>query len=346
MLNTSSKIVCRRHIPPKSRGFTLIELLVVIAIIAILIALLLPAVQQAREAARRTECRNNLKQLGLALHAYHDTYTRFPPAGTYIPGIAGMPGPYSVNPSIVARLTNFLDQSALYGAFFPWSEGGYLNAPTILSQIYQTKVAATLCPSDPNPRSLVPPGNESSWGCSYGANYGEWLVWDPSGRHGSGVFQPNGALGIRDVTDGTSNTLAFAEVKTQQPYILGGTPTATAPISPTALSAISPGAPVVQTGHSYYFAASPAFTAFTTTLGPNSNCPHTVSGTTYDIDYVNGNEGQTSITYAAITSRSWHEGIVQVLLGDGSGRSVSENIDRQIWRSLGTRSGGEVLGEF
>jgi prepilin-type N-terminal cleavage/methylation domain-containing protein len=322
---------------PRS-GFTLIELLVVIAIIAILIGLLLPAVQQAREAARRTQCRNHLKQLGLALHNYHDTYNQFPPAGTYQTNVAGQAGHWSPQ----SRLLPFIDQANLSN-LIDFSKG-YGSQPTVSS----VRVSIFICPSEINDKM-----NGNHWPITYAANVGEWLVWNPTNNQmGTGLLGPNSRTGTRDVTDGTSNTLAFAEVRAFQHFLRP--PTASAPASPTRparpadVTTLASPSDLKSTGHTEWVEGRSPQHSFTTTFGPNTLCPHTDAGVTYDVDFVSVGEGGSATipTFAAITSRSLHEGIVHVLLTDGSVRGVSENIDLQVWRNLGTRGGGEVVGEF
>jgi len=320
-------------------GFTLIELLVVIAIIAVLIALLLPAVQQAREAARRSQCKNNLKQIGLALHNYLDTYTKFPPGGTYASGTTAGGGW-----SAQARLLPFVDQANLQNLIdFSRNYNVAPNQNVVTAQ----RIALFMCPSDVNDRPF-PDGATTYYPTSYAANYGSWFLWDPvSGRVGDGVFAPNSKFADRDITDGTSNTIGFSEVKAWQSYLREiGTPAPALPASPAAVSAL--GGTLKDSGHNEWCDARLNQTGFTSVFGPNTKVPHIDAGVTYDVDWVNQREGSSATvpTYGAMTSRSYHVGIVNSLLMDGSVRSLSENIDLLLWRALATRSGGEVLGEF
>ncbi len=205
--------------PFRRRAFTLIELLVVIAIIAILVALLLPAVQQAREAARRTQCKNNLKQLGLALHNYHDTHGRFPPTQVmvYYRG-PGFTNPEPRNHTWISMILPFLEQAPLYQSINfsapMWNQTTQAfqtlaNGQTIVSQ----KVSALMCPSDP--------AFAGNTGLSHGlahTNYAGNMGWDWHfrGAHwASGPFQ-NGSTGttLDEIKDGTSNTVLLAEVST------------------------------------------------------------------------------------------------------------------------------------
>src|SRR5690606_7517725 len=194
----------------RKRGFTLIELLVVIAILAILIALLLPAVQQAREAARRTQCKNNLKQIGLALHNYLDVYSAFPLS-------MAADGDGTTNPtgggerSVPARLLPYLEGSAAYNA--DDLSYSHHDAVNIASGIPFLRVATYQCPSEVNDRARVDSsGVAVHYPLSYGFNGGTWMVWDVQTRRpGDGAFAPNSRFSPRDFIDGTSNTLGFSE---------------------------------------------------------------------------------------------------------------------------------------
>ncbi len=319
-------------------GFTLIELLVVIAIIAVLIALLLPAVQQAREAARRAQCKNNLKQIGLALHNYMDTHSRLPPGGTYR-------GASGAGWSVQARILPFLDQANLQN-LIDWS-ANYNVAPNA-NIVTAQRISLYMCPSEINDVSY-PDGPITYYPLNYAANYGTWFVWDPATNRGSdGMFAPNGKLSDRDVTDGTSNTIAFSEVKSSQYYLrdVGALTNPPMPSSPTQISGL--GGTLKNSGHNEWVDARANQTGFTGALGPNTKCPHVDAGVTRDIDWVNVREGSsaTNATYAVMTSRSYHVGIVNSLLMDGSVRSISENLDVNTWRNLVSRNDGKVVGEF
>ncbi|ADG69639.1 protein of unknown function DUF1559 [Planctopirus limnophila DSM 3776] len=330
-------------------AFTLIELLVVIAIIAILIALLLPAVQQAREAARRTQCKNNLKQLGLALHNYHDAFSVFPPSGC-IDRNSTSQQPWSAQ----AFILPYLDGGTIYSKMN--FSLGYHHA--VNTSVYPpfgpaaTKVSVLICPSDPGDRArLNSSGTPEHYPLCYAMNIGRYLIYDPNnGQNGGAAFAPNGKLTTASFTDGTSNTMAMAEVKAFTPRFHDTTGVATEPTAPSQVSGTytAGGAWSAVNGHTEWVCGRAIHTGFTTTFGPNTSVPHVEAGVTYDIDVSSNREGTslTAPTYGIITSRSYHEGIVQSLLMDGSVRAVSENIDQGIWRALGTRSGGEVLGEI
>jgi prepilin-type N-terminal cleavage/methylation domain-containing protein len=323
---------CRRP----AKGFTLIELLVVIAIIGILIALLLPAVQQAREAARRTQCRNNLKQIGLALHNYLDAHSRFAP-------VSVLPFGSTFEPfSGHARLLPYIEQANLSNLIDWSSTAQFTSAPAAA----QRRIAIYMCPSEINDRARLTP-TLTHYPLNYGFNEGTWFVFDPvSQAAGDGAFHPNRAFRTADFPDGMSNTLAASEVKAYQPNLwdtnnpsmLGVAP----PANPAAAAMYFSGT-FDSNGHTEWVEGDVHESGFTTTFTPNMVVPYTSSGITYDIDITSMRDGEstTAPTYAAVTSRSYHTGLVNVLLMDGASRSISNNIDQGIWRAVGTRAGGE-----
>lgn len=341
---------------PKQRarrvGFTLIELLVVIAIIAILIALLLPAVQQAREAARRTQCKNNLKQIGLALHNYLSTHSVLPPG--YCIG-AAKGGTWSVH----ARILPFLDQANAYT--LADLTVGYSDPPNSTNGITAQYLPFNRCPSEVN--GLNSASTPSFFPPNYAYNMGSWKVFTPTssnladgGTPGNGAFAPNSNFTTAHFTDGTSNTLAASEVKTYTNQI--GNDAAATDLLPDQATILSYSSGSFSTnGHREWTDGKIHETGFTTTFTPNSRVQIVNKGTvstapTVDGDYISCKERGTSATcagkptYAAVTSRSFHTGGVNSLLMDGSTRFFSENMDVNVWRALGTRAGGEIVGEF
>jgi len=328
-------------------GFTLIELLVVIAIIAILVALLLPAVQQAREAARRSQCKNNLKQLGVALHNYLDTHSVMPPGAT-IDLSVGTTG-NNTSWGVHGRILPFISESNLaqeINLSQPW------DSQLPISGI---KIGTFACPSDPKSDVARDPGSGRPilYPTTYGFNYGTWFVFDPTtGATGDGTFYPNSRRRDSSITDGMSNTLAAAEVKAWTDYTRNGGPASTAVPATIAdvEAAVASGAQYKGTGHTEWPDGRVHHTGVTVTLTPNSFVGYSVGGKMVDADYNSWQEGRNGVTgsptYAAITSRSHHIGSVNILLADGSARSVGDTVELSIWRALGTINGEELLGDF
>ena len=335
-------------------GFTLIELLVVIAIIAVLIALLLPAVQQVREAARRAQCKNNLKQLGLAMHNYLDANSAFPPLCGIGTGTGGKWSPW-------ARLLPFVDGSNVYNkANLNLNYSDHALNPDGSSNwdITSLKIPVLMCPSEINDhiRISTTVGGQDHYPANYGVNCGSWKTFTHAstlaagGTPGDGSFAPNSKFTSGNFTDGMSNTVCASEIKAFTPGAASsklGTDTLPTVSDVTGYAST---ATFSANGHTEWVDGKVHETGFTTTFTPNTVVPIVSGGVTYDGDYVSCREGSaTSVgfpVYAAVTSRSFHTGSVNSLLMDGSVRSISQNIDLQLWRSLGTRSGGEVIGEF
>lgn len=329
-------------------GFTLVELLVVIAIIAILAALLLPAVQQAREAARRSQCSNNLKQLSLAIHNYIDVATVLPPSACINPSITatGNNGSWGVH----GRILPFLDQGSLYNSI------NLTQAWDFQQAINGLKVPGYSCPSDPRGDEARDPGGGKVIlkPTTYGFSFGTFFVFDPaSGQGGDGAFHPNAKVRMSAVSDGASNTLMAAEVKAWTPYRRnGGLPSGVVPQTVTqAETLIGSGAQFKKTGHTEWPDGRVHHHGFTTAMPPNTETTCNDGPAIYkECDYNSWQEGRNGSAgfpgYAIITSRSHHSGIVQVALIDGATRTISENINLTVWRALGTRSGEETLGDF
>jgi prepilin-type N-terminal cleavage/methylation domain-containing protein len=317
-------------------AFTLIELLVVIAIIAILIGLLLPAVQKIRESANRLKCSNNLKQIGLALHNYEGTMGSFPPAGTYPVG-----GTSADSYSVHARILPFIEQSNLYKLVDLTAAA--TSQPTVTGQ----KIAIYCCPSDPNvgPRASTPP----RFSVSYGANFGTWFVLDPTtGQSGNGAFPMNVGNTVADFTDGMSNTVGFTEVKVFGAYLLSGgsLPANTPPpTSPAALVAMG-GTLKTLVSHTGWTEGQTFQTGVTFVFPPNTQVAYSSGGVTYDVDWVSVRDGSsaTALSYDAMNARSFHPGVVNALLMDGSVRTVRNSISQAAWWAAGTRNGGETIG--
>lgn len=330
-------------------AFTLIELLVVIAIISVLVGLLLPAVQSAREAARRMQCSNHLKQIALAIHNYQSAYKRFPPSALV---------------NLKTDRTGNNGSWGVHGRILPYLEQGNVYETVDLSlgwdnqtSIDGLKIPIYACPSDPGSDQIrtFSDGRPSLYPTCYGFNFGRWFVFDPITRSGGdGMFFPNQFLDFRDCFDGTSQTLLTAEVKAWTPYRRNGGPSSTdMPHGRSEAEIIvASGIQFKETGHTEWPDGRVHHTGFTVTLPPNSDVHHTTAGRRYEqMDFNSWQEGKNGIagnpTYAMITSRSHHVGLVQVAKVDGSISSITDSIDLDIWHSLGTRNGRELIeGEW
>ncbi len=325
-------------------GFTLVELLVVIAIIGILIALLLPAVQAAREAARRSQCKNNLRQLGLGVLSFESANRRLPPSALVDLSVNSTAnnGSWGVH----GRILDYLEEASLRQLV------DIEEAWDMQQAISGVRIAAFQCPSDTRSAEVRDPGGGKAllYATNYGFNLGTWFVFDPqTGRGGDGAFYPNSNLPLSRFTDGTSKTLLCAEVKAWQPYTRNGGPTSM-DIPNTveeAAAVVASGAQEKSTGHTEWPDGRVHHTGVTAAMPPNTFVPYTdSSGATVDADYNSWQEGKNgssgSPTYAIITSRSFHTGSVQIAMVDGSVQSVVDTIDLDVWRAMASRAGGEV----
>lgn len=315
------------------RGFTLIELLVVITVIAILVALVLPAVQQAREAARRLQCKNNLKQLGLALHNYHDVHRVFPKGGFGgVMSVANANSPTLKNTALTlswgAAILPGLDQSNLFQQInqAEW----YVHPDNV--RIGQHVLSVYLCPSVPSPQFLKPNGDQTASATrfartDYGGNWGERGMrcfpatncQNTYGGRGArsyrGMFPLLGSPSarIRGVKDGTTNTIFVGEAPNGRHSIWIGHK-----------NVFDQSAPI----NGRY--ASPGDTRWQSCI--------TFGGTANPIGKLGCDFGQEF--------HSFHAGGSQFLMVDGSVRFISETIDVVTFAALLSRQGGEVIGEF
>ncbi len=340
----------------RSRGFTLIELLVVIAIIAILIALLLPAVQQAREAARRTQCKNNLKQLGLAMHNYHDVYNTFPPGAVHSAVPRGGSGNTSFGPSFYCMLLPYVEQANLYQSLILVGRSpGYINEATPSAGATNHAVvtqagpmAFMRCPSSPGPVADAggsPAGRDAFahyagiGGAVDAVSFNEGRVFNDGVLgliSGGGMALANKPIRIRDVTDGTTNTIHLGEMSGRLRRLDG------------TFSWVSGSGTVHGWLMGTRNAGSPP-NLDTGTSGGDQRCFNMVT-----IRYSPNQEPFANQLFPGMGSNqgannplnSMHTGGVQILLADGSVRFLSENIDLESLKKLATRDDGQVIGEF
>lgn len=328
----------------RRRGFTLIELLVVIAIIAVLVALLLPAVQQAREAARRSQCKNNLKQLGLAMHNYHESFSVLPPGATSAMCLGGA-GPSKWGGwSAHTMMLPALDQGPLYNQLNFNSDCSY-EAPN--STLCNVKLAVFKCPSDGD---FVGSGDKGV--LNYMSSMGPNFNWTGSQAQQKGMFNAEVIVRLSDVRDGTSNTIAMAEMiigdNQSAVYTLGDLvrPIAWvggATYKPTLAQLTTYGANcqagigthLSACGHRWQY-SMPYNSLFNTINPPNSTFPtcFICSGC---------GEGDSA---GVFTARSRHPGGVHCVLGDGAVRFVSNSIDINTWQNLGSIRDDDIVGEF
>jgi len=346
-------------------GFTLIELLVVIAIIAVLVALLLPAVQQAREAARQSLCKNNLKQFGIALSNYHDVHSLFPP----------FTGGEALRVSGFVSLVPFIEQegiakevAALPASNRPWSG----NAP------WTRKIALMACPSDTGNTDPVNAGNTRGKR-NYVFCAGDGEAGNDFGCNrpldSRGMFAHVQCVSFRDLTDGASNTIAMSEIvaptATNGPGIVANTLLPANAISPAACLALWNAATKTypagahnsdaMRGYRWGDGAS-IYSTFSTSVPPNSASCFT-------------RNSRSNGGFGIFNAGSLHAGGVQALMADGGVRFISDTVDTGnqgavlpasgfqsctialtspaagkspygVWGNLGTRSGGELLSDF
>ena len=345
-----------------SRGFTLIELLVVIAIIAVLIALLLPAVQQAREAARRSQCKNNLKQIGLAMHNYHDTFNQFArPSSFSITLGSGLN--FISGTSWCTAILPYIDQAPSYNLYnMDASPYNATNAAAVVAV-----VPAFICPSVPrssNTQTMtIPAGVVLATGfpptggaftltggsCDYdppsgvragfqaaavaqnpalaGVQRTGWATWTMRCLDLPTVSDPGDGGKIRDITDGTSNTILMCELAGRNELWRNGKKIPTS--DPEAATQA-----VVGSGNWACLFKGDSWVSGRLIDGSDGTSPE---GGPYAVNRANTN---TSGLY------SWHVGGAHIALCDGTVRFISENIGAATLSSLVTAAGGEVVGEF
>ncbi len=330
-----------------TRGFTLVELLVVIAIIGILVGLLLPAVQAAREASRRISCRNQLHQLGLAIHNYESTFRVIPPSTFSEGGAASQPW------SGQAMLLPYLQSTNQYNLidFGRGYHDGVNKSAFPPNGVAAMKISSLICPSETNdkPRLNSVTQLPEHFPLCYALNVGSYLIFDPQTKmDGDGAFSPNNPIRLAMVTDGLTSTIAMSEVKAYTPRIHDATLPAEPPYNPESVAGSVVGGDWSPTsGHTEWVCGRAIHSGFTTWFPPNTFVPYVRDGRKYSFDVTSMREGKSTTlpTIAVITSRSYHSGLVNSLILDGSVRSFSSSIDQTTWRNLGSRSGGESIGQ-
>ncbi|MCA9067348.1 MAG: DUF1559 domain-containing protein [Planctomycetaceae bacterium] len=316
----------------KERGFTLVELLVVIAIIGVLVGLLLPAVQAAREAARRMQCSNNLKQLGLAMHVYHDAHRKFPMGWAHhiehrLAG-TGRGNCFTTNHGLgnrigrspwTAMIMPFIEQGNLYNTFnsnyaINWALNANWAGGRENEAFWLTSVAAYKCPSDP--RNAGQDNLLNYMGVSGGVEYTCWNLGDLDsvgvrGLDDDGILYLGSKIKIGDITDGTTNTIMIGEFNYRLEDYLW-----------SSFSCSAKAGEIRWGGHRW----APGYPAVS--LGDTSG------------------DFNVNLSANGGTWRSDHVGGAQFTLADGSVRFVSENINASLLDSLATRAGGEVVSDF
>lgn len=337
--------------PVSRAAFTLVELLVVIAIVGVLVALLLPAVQNSREAARRSHCSNNLKQIALAVHNYEGTNRLYPPS--YCAPLPG--GPKSGGWSALARVLPYIEELGFYGLInFNVSYGSILADDG--TKIATKRIASYLCPAEINDvMKLNASGNGENYPANYAFNMGPWRIYNPlDNTPGQGMFHANARFRPAHVSDGLSHTLMLSEVKTFTSLFKASSAAAALNTPPdlTSLCGLAdPGThsmgPTLQNngGHTEWVDGKCSHAGFTTAFTPNTVVSCTYMGAKYDVDLVSSREGSTPpvIVNGALTARSHHADSVNAAMMDGSVRTIVDGIDPALWRGLSTRAGGEII---
>jgi prepilin-type N-terminal cleavage/methylation domain-containing protein len=335
----------------RKRGFTLVELLVVIAIIGVLVALLLPAVQAAREAARRSSCGNNLKQIGLALHNYHDIYKSLPFARIR-QAAPDPPGSWNTsNINWQARILAQMEQGPLFERT-DWRIWPGWNAPNDV--VRTTTIEGYLCPSDPGrgnfpwtdpsgTKRTGPLPDRNDGHTNYVGSIGHDTIlrtvpgqargWLVEGRYNSATDR-GGSLSLTDFLDGTSNTVSVSECIVGFPSDRTNSSLASTPDNVTGTNNGCTGAAPLGTGvttaargSTWFRGYEPSTMVFTTLMTPNSKL--------WDC----GANSDNSV----FAARSAHRGGVQASLGDASTRFVADTIDWQVWKFLGGTKDGQSV---
>ena len=342
----------------KTKGFTLVELLVVIAIIGILVGLLLPAVQAAREAARRMQCSNNVKQLALAFHNYESAHRVFPPFAT----MNGQGSATWQGYSAFCQVLPFIEQSPLHAKLTTDSNNFFVfyYNPVATTAVRATSVSAFLCPSANRWPQSGTNHTTNGPGCNYGVSYGASILWNNFANQ-NGMFRSQSALTakasvrIAEVIDGTSNTLMLSEhlsgddnpnflMRGQTSEVRTGSAFTNAAAYPTleypseadlnTWGAACQAATVhLSSNGAQWISPLPTQTALNTVAPPNWRFPNCQTNSS----------GYSSDRNGVYTARSMHTGGVNAGMGDGSVRFVSQSIDTKTWQFTGGRNDGQVI---
>lgn len=333
------------------RGFTLIELLVVIAIIAVLIALLLPAVQQAREAARRTQCKNNLKQIGLALANYEVSMGSLPP-GRLLNPVTGQGHCFSA----YAHLLPYMDQAPVY-ALIDFTGNPDAN-PGPNAAVTSLTLPMLQCPSDMQVVLQAGFGTHN-YPLNTGTTYPVSMN-NPSGVPITGIFYENSNIRFRDITDGTSQTVCISETVKSDPsgptkwdgvsqtngFVLnqGNDNLLNGPeLTDYASQCFSAGLVLQQTRGSKWLYGAPGHSMYNHIRPPNdTKGPDCRGGEPHSTKTV----PLWNVLSHNVTSHSRHIGGVHALFCDGHIQFISNSINLPTYQALGSRSGGETIGEF
>lgn len=338
-------------------GFTLIELLVVIAIIAVLVALLLPAVQQAREAARRSQCKNNLKQIGLAMHNYHEQYNCFPISVGWNQITEDMQGAFSDK----VMMMPLLDQATAYNQInirdYPYDSLGWFGNAN--KAALSARLPVFNCPSQPytiaggqsNFTYAISTGIQGVYnGAGFGYNNQKTGLASYQGKGWGGWVSCDDVVNFKNIVDGSSNTVAYAEFvidgsgtpgKYQVKTWAGDSWTQTpAQMRTACLANYSAANPTAngsgrqpERGASWAWSFVGVGASYNHTMAPNDNSCHGDGGA----DWLGG---------GLMAANSMHSGGVQVLMSDGAVRFISTNVNYNTWVALGTRSQSDSPGQY
>ncbi|MGE3822405.1 MAG: DUF1559 domain-containing protein, partial [Isosphaeraceae bacterium] len=308
-------------------AFTLLELLVVIAIIAVLIALLLPAVQSAREAARRIQCVNNLKQIALAMHNYHDQHNCFPP-GRVRSQVNGLGLVYSG----LAQVLPMLEQRAVYDAInFSLNADRGVGGPEN-DTARRMRISQFLCPTDTSSLFDTPEQSPTNYQMSVGTRH--------SVRDNDGMLYENSRVRFADVTDGSSQTALLGELARSSTlrsnWIVETTNQGIVSYEATCRPN---GPPVARARGNRWIYGAPNHTMYSHHRPPNHADADCRGGNPFG----DANNAAWDLLSLDTAARSLHPGGVNVALADGSVRFAKNTIHVNVWRGLGTRHGGEVI---